>query len=72
MDYEARSERTTGVLKPKCESCDEEICFGEEYAEIDGVYYHIDCLRNLGVSEVLRLCGIDILEKWEEEIEESY
>lgn len=72
MDYESRSERTTGIFKPICESCKEEICFGEEYVEIDGVFYHVDCLRDLGIHEVLRLCGIDILEKWEEEFEESY
>lgn len=72
MDEDYRNERTTGIFRPVCADCEEDIAFGDEYVIIDDVYYHVECLRNRGISEVLRLCGIDILEHWEDEIEESY
>lgn len=42
-----------------CDDCGEGIVPGDEYAEIDGRYYHLDCLENMSTRELLELVGVD-------------
>jgi hypothetical protein len=44
-----------------CSSCKEGIFDGEEYAEIDGSYYHLECLNdNYTIRELLNLLDIQV------------
>ena len=77
MDIDFRNSRTLGKFKPRCPHCDEEIAVGEKYAVIEDAYdeneyYHIGCLQDLDIYEMLKLFGVDIYEKTEEWYEESY
>lgn len=46
-----------------CEWCGESICEGEEYAEIDGRYYHATCIdQEMPVYEILGLFGVTVME----------
>lgn len=40
-----------------CEFCDGGITAGEDFVEIDGKYYHVDCLS---VTELLEILEIDV------------
>lgn len=42
----------------ECESCEEGICYGDDFVEIDGKCYHVDCLD---VEDLLKMMGIDIM-----------
>lgn len=39
----------------KCAACKEEIFEGEEYADVYGEAYHIECLENLDINELKEL-----------------
>lgn len=41
----------------ECENCDGGIIDGDDFVEINGKYYHVDCLD---VEELLELMGIDV------------
>lgn len=41
----------------ECEFCDGGITYGEDFVEIDGKYYHVDCLS---VTDLLELLDIDV------------
>ena len=44
-----------------CESCGEGICDGEQYYEINGKYYHNECLHdNYCISEILKMFGAKV------------
>lgn len=49
-----------------CSFCDEGILAGDEYAEIDGSHYHIDCLEDMGTRELLQMFGVGTLAASEE------
>ncbi len=40
-----------------CAECGEAILSGEEYVEIDGAAYHVACLADKPVQDVLEICG---------------
>lgn len=42
-----------------CKCCGEGIVEGEEFAVIDEVFYHLECLENMGTKEVLELSGVE-------------
>lgn len=49
----------------ECEFCDGGIKSGDDFVEIEGKYYHVDCLS---VEELLKLMEIDVqvaLGDWE-------
>lgn len=41
-----------------CKDCGENIVPGDECAEIDGSYYHIECLENMTTRELLALFDV--------------
>ncbi|GFI61893.1 hypothetical protein IMSAG049_01064 [Clostridiales bacterium] len=43
----------------RCKRCKEGITEGEEFYDIDGEYYHVECLEEMTVAEILSLLGID-------------
>lgn len=45
-----------------CECCNENICVGDGYADIDGGLYHEECLDNLSTAEWLDMLGVHIKE----------
>lgn len=48
----------------KCKICFNNICDDEQYAEIDGDCYHLDCLEDdLTVKELIEMCGGEIYPK---------
>ncbi len=50
-----------GKTIAKCQICYDNICDDENYAVIDGDYYHMDCLEDsCTLSEVVKLCGGDV------------
>ena len=50
-----------------CKYCKEGIYEGDEYAEIDGDYYHEDCLSDVAVKLLLEMCDTRIKEAREED-----
>ena len=44
-----------------CSYCNEAIVEGDDYVDIDGEFYHAECLEELGAKETLKLCGFDIM-----------
>lgn len=48
------------VIFKETACCDEEIREGEEYAEINGRYYHKECLENMDIDEILALFDVPI------------
>ena len=50
----------------KCSCCNEGIVHGEEMVEIDGEYYHLECVESMTTRELLELLGIDVVEAKEE------
>ena len=50
----------------RCRHCKEGIVAGEEYAEIHGDEYHLDCLEDMGMAHVLKLMMVDVREAEEE------
>ncbi len=43
-----------------CKGCGEGILVGDEYAEIDGERYHIECLDDMTTLEILKLFDVEI------------
>ncbi|MBQ6403801.1 MAG: hypothetical protein IJI27_07840 [Oscillospiraceae bacterium] len=43
-----------------CQSCGDGIVAGDEYAEIDGDYYHEGCLPDMSLSDLLGIFGVMI------------
>lgn len=41
-----------------CKDCGEDIVPGDEFAEIDGEYYHIECLEDMTTRELLKLFDV--------------
>lgn len=52
-----------------CPECDEGIIFGDEYAEIDGMKYHVDCLESKDIRELLKLFDVLTYTVQEEDLE---
>lgn len=46
--------------KTDCKYCGDGIFKEDEYAEIEGVCYHIDCLSDMGIKELLELLGVEV------------
>lgn len=46
----------------RCKYCGDGIVEGEEFYDIDGVFYHVECLEEMGVIKILRLLGIEMEE----------
>ncbi len=44
-----------------CKECGEKILSGEEYVDLEGASYHLECLDWAGVSFVLGLLEIPVL-----------
>lgn len=42
-----------------CSNCNEDICFGDEYAEIDGEKYCKSCINDMTAKEIVELFGGD-------------
>lgn len=42
-----------------CPCCNEGIMLDEEYATIDGVEYHVDCLEEMTTRELLKMFDVD-------------
>jgi hypothetical protein len=51
-----------------CSCCNEGITVGDEYAEIEGEYYHSECLSCYTAKEILELVGIAVQEAQEEDV----
>jgi len=49
-----------------CKYCDEGIIAGDEYAEINGDYYHIDCLEGMTARELLGMFDVGTFTAQEE------
>ena len=49
-----------------CKYCGEGIIAGDEYAEIDGVQYHTECLEDMTIYSLLDMFGV-VVETAEEE-----
>jgi hypothetical protein len=45
-----------------CDKCGNGICEGDEYVDIDGEHYHIDCLTEMSIREVVKLFGYRVEE----------
>lgn len=41
-----------------CADCEEGIYEGDTYVEIDGEYYHTECIEDMDIWEVLELINI--------------
>ena len=52
-----------------CPHCGEGITLGEEYVFVDGAAYHVDCLEDMGVRELISLFGYYTYEVEEEDLE---
>lgn len=52
-----------------CPNCNEGIALGEEYAEIDGVKYHIECLEDMDIRELLKLFDVYTYTVQQEDLE---
>lgn len=44
----------------KCTACHEDLCEGEDFVEIDGKQYHLDCVESMTTTELLELCGLTV------------
>ena len=40
-----------------CFECHDGISVGDEYVNIDGEYYHLDCLKEMDIKDLLKLFG---------------
>lgn len=40
-----------------CSQCREDIVVGDEFVELDGGYYHLECLEDMTAKEIIELCG---------------
>ena len=52
-----------------CPYCEEGITLGEEYAEVNGEYFHVDCLESMGVRDLLSMFGCYTATVVEEDLE---
>lgn len=43
-----------------CEYCDEGIFEDEKMIEVNGKFYHLDCLDDMTTTELLELLGVEI------------
>lgn len=48
-----------------CSDCRHGILIGDEYVNIDGVRYHLDCLEEMDTKKLLELCGYSVKEAQE-------
>lgn len=55
-----------------CEECGEGILPGDEYAVIDGVHYHLDCLEEMDIHTLLGLFGTYTETAREDDIYDGY
>ena len=44
-----------------CKYCGDGIFKEDEYVEIEGVRYHLDCLNDMGIKELLELLEVDVM-----------
>lgn len=44
-----------------CDSCREDIVEGDEYCEIDGFKFHLDCLSDMTTKELLEFVGVPVM-----------
>ena len=45
-----------------CSYCREGITAGDKMVRINGVYYHLDCLEDMDIEELMELMGLDVEE----------
>ena len=45
-----------------CHYCDEGIYAGEKMVRINGVHYHLDCLEDMDIEELMELMDLDVEE----------
>lgn len=43
-----------------CDECREGIYPEDEFADIDGKRYHLDCLSDMGTKKLLKLLDVDV------------
>lgn len=43
-----------------CKHCRDGIFCEDEFVEIEGLCYHIDCIKDMGTRELLELLGVDV------------
>lgn len=43
-----------------CSCCNEGIVLGDEYIEVDGNYYHLNCVEMLSTCELLNIFNCDV------------
>lgn len=55
-----------------CESCGEAIVVGDEYVDIDGDKYHLECLEDMAMSALLTKFGARISTAGEEDIYDGF
>lgn len=41
-----------------CQKCNEGIIPGDEYTEIGGMKYHVECLEGMTIRELLQMFGV--------------
>lgn len=46
----------------ECAECGEPIYKGDRVAEINGDYYHTECLETIGIEKLLDICDIDVFD----------
>ena len=58
--------RCPNALPPKslydCSYCKEGIVAGDKMVYINGEYYHLDCLEDMDIEELLEKLGMDVEE----------
>lgn len=52
-----------------CPYCGDGITLDEEYAEVNGEYFHIDCLESMGVRDLLEMFDCTVSRVVEEDLE---
>ena len=43
-----------------CDMCNEGIYHEDRFADIDGKRYHLDCLEEMGIKDLMALVGVDV------------
>ena len=46
----------------ECAYCDGGIYAGEKMVRIDGVYFHLSCLKDMDIEELMELVDVDVEE----------
>ncbi len=43
-----------------CDECGEGIYSDDKYVDIDGNRYHLDCVEDMSITDLLALLGVDV------------